>query len=210
MRNRDNWETPDDLFNLLDGVFDFKVDAAATKANRKCRAYFGPDHPDPARRDGLLVPRAPRRRWLNPPYSKVAPWLKKAHEEADAMLRGFGLVVALVPLDPSTRWWADWAMKANRIIHLFGKRIQFKPQRGVKASSNTGPSSLLVYDGPQRVGEPKTYYLDYAQSLETRIVPDFLKGLVLPGACSVRKRVLSCAFKRTETKRGNHHGQQPE
>ena len=37
---KDEWETPDWLFALLDREFDFRVDVAARKHNTKTELYF--------------------------------------------------------------------------------------------------------------------------------------------------------------------------
>lgn len=34
------WETPDDLYNILDSIFKFNLDPAATHDNHKCDKYF--------------------------------------------------------------------------------------------------------------------------------------------------------------------------
>jgi hypothetical protein len=39
--------------------------------------------------------------WMNPPYSQIGEWMRKAHESA---LAG-SLVVCLVPARTDTRWW---------------------------------------------------------------------------------------------------------
>ena len=38
--NRQDWETPDDLFKILDDEFHFTMDAAASDQNAKCKQYF--------------------------------------------------------------------------------------------------------------------------------------------------------------------------
>ncbi len=39
----DRWETPQWLFDLLDGEFDFGPDVAALPGNAKCQRFFSPD-----------------------------------------------------------------------------------------------------------------------------------------------------------------------
>lgn len=38
--NRDDWETPQELFDELDAEFRFTLDAAASENNHKCPVYF--------------------------------------------------------------------------------------------------------------------------------------------------------------------------
>lgn len=44
----DMWETPQELFEKLDGEFHFTLDACATHENAKCKRYF-------TERDNALV-----------------------------------------------------------------------------------------------------------------------------------------------------------
>lgn len=145
----------------LNAEFSFEVDVAADRHNRKCPAYFGRDHVEAGRRDALTQSWASHACWLNPPYSNVAPWLQKACEEAQ---QG-ATVVVLVHFDPSTRWWAKWALKADEIRVLTGARVRFTPPDGVKASSNTRPSALLVFRKSEPGTEPKTVYWDWKKDL---------------------------------------------
>lgn len=36
------WETPQDLFNMLDDEFHFDIDVCATSENAKCSKFFSP------------------------------------------------------------------------------------------------------------------------------------------------------------------------
>lgn len=38
--NKNDWETPQSLFDTLDGIFHFELDAAANDQNHKCAQYF--------------------------------------------------------------------------------------------------------------------------------------------------------------------------
>jgi len=151
---RDEWGTPKELFKTLDREFGFVLDVAANRHNRKCARYFGPDHPVAANRDGLAAPWAPHTCWLNPPFSDLAPWLSKAWRES----KKGATVVALVPGDTSTRWWAEHAMRAQEIRFLIGSRVEFIPPPDIKASSNTGPTTLLVYRPMLKRTRPITVY----------------------------------------------------
>lgn len=84
------WETPQDLFDLLDSEFHFDIDVGATAENTKCATFFSPLD------DGLSQD------WhgvcyMNPPYGKkIGAWMKKASETN-------GLVVCLVPARTDTK-----------------------------------------------------------------------------------------------------------
>lgn len=137
---RQDWETPQALFDEVNKEFDFNLDAAATESTAKCIAYITPEQ-DALSSDWCL--RAGRRGavWLNPPYGRgVGAWIQKAYEEAQNGLT----VVCLIFARTDTKWWHDWAMKAHEIRLLRG-RVRFQ---GAKASA-PAPSCLLVFRGRQ-------------------------------------------------------------
>jgi len=68
---RDDWETPQALFDALDAIYDFDVDLAATRATAKCPMYLGPDKEERRFQDSFAVDwRQWRTGWLNPPYGR--------------------------------------------------------------------------------------------------------------------------------------------
>jgi phage N-6-adenine-methyltransferase len=90
----------------------FDLDPCATPRTAKAPHFFT------VREDGL------RRNWhgrvfLNPPYSKPAPWLEKAIEETS---RGrASLVVALLPCDTSTGWFHELVKDRAEIRWIRGR-----------------------------------------------------------------------------------------
>ena len=67
---KDDWGTPDSIFNPLNDEFAFDVDAAATQHNRKLEAWFGPGSLSTP--DALTISWADHAGsvWCNPPYSR--------------------------------------------------------------------------------------------------------------------------------------------
>ena len=63
---RDDWTTPQKLFDFLNENFKFNVDAAASARNAKCEHFYG-------KRENFLSPASgpnnSARIWCNPPYS---------------------------------------------------------------------------------------------------------------------------------------------
>jgi len=145
----DEWETPQWLFDLLDKEFHFDYDLACTPQNCKCKCgIFAPEQ------DALIFPW----KWLavrsiigflNPPYSKIAAFMKKAYEES---LKG-AVVVCLIPCRTDTRYWHDYVMKAQEIRFVKG-RLKFnnrtlpsyKEDGSHKVSSATFPSCVVIFD----------------------------------------------------------------
>lgn len=138
---RDDWETPPDLFSLLDAEFGFTLDVCATRANTKCPRYFSPT-------DNGLGQRWQGVCWMNPPYSQIRQWLAKACDEAR---RGV-LVVCLVPARTGTRWWWDYARRGE--VRFLPGRLRFV---GSKHSAPF-PSAVVIF-GPDV--KAKTVYWDW-------------------------------------------------
>lgn len=121
------WETPQDLFNMLDDEFHFDIDVCATPENAKCSTFFSPLD-DGLSQDWKGVC------WMNPPYGKkIGAWMKKAMEAKTT-------VVCLVPSRTDTKWWHDYAMKADEIRFIKG-RLKF----GNSKNSAPFPSAIIVF-----------------------------------------------------------------
>ena len=130
--SRDDWETPQDLFDKLDKEFHFTLDAAASCDNAKCERFFSLGH------DGLfqlwegVV-------WVNPPYGReVGKWVAKAHSE---WLSGC-TVVMLLAARTDTKWFHKYIYGHAEIRFLKG-RIKFV---GGKHSAPF-PSMVVVFKG---------------------------------------------------------------
>jgi len=109
----DHWATPWPLVRELEEEFGpFELDPAANSENAKAPLYFT------EAQDGLCQPWAPARCFLNPPYSDVAPWIRKAVDEA----RAGALVVALVAVRTDRDWWHDVLMPSAEIRFRRGRQ----------------------------------------------------------------------------------------
>ena len=143
---KDSWETPNWLFDLLDREFNFLLDAAASITNHKVPTYY-------TVADSALDKRWEKRTYLNPPYSagNIDKFMAKALEESQ---KG-AVVVCLVPCATDTRWWHSYAMKAQEIRFIKG-RVRFvgydEDGNQVK-NSPTFSSCVVIFD--------KSYYHRY-------------------------------------------------
>jgi phage N-6-adenine-methyltransferase len=141
----DDWGTPQDLFDLLDGVFHFTVDAAATPTNTKVPGnYFSLPDRDAKKQSvgpGDVV-------WCNPPFSEIAEWVAMfARWAADG-----ALVIAVIPawrLD--SYWWRTYIaplIKKGRVG--YPKRLTFTDANGKPAKSSAPFSCVIgVFDPPE-------------------------------------------------------------
>ena len=129
---KDDWETPDDLFNHFNKLFHLNCDVCATHENTKVKErYFTKNN------DGLKQTWS-ERNWCNPPYSKGKQWLfiKKAYEES---LIG-KLTVVLIPARPDTKTWHDYVMKSDYVQFIKG-RLKFKGGN----NSAPFPSCVVIF-----------------------------------------------------------------
>lgn len=127
----DSWCTPKWLAEAL-GPFDLDPcsnTASHIAATVRC-ATDGSCHAA----DGLAIRwAAPGSVFVNPPYSNVGPWAARlaAHD---------GPWVALLKLDPTTRWWST-LMSVSPQVAPFRKRIKFEGGQTMTANF----PSVLVY-----------------------------------------------------------------
>ncbi len=79
--------------------------------------------------------------WLNPPYSNIAPWVKKACEESK---KGC-IIVGCLPDDRSVSWYQDWVEDKAAIIYVPDKRISFEGGNGVPQKGNPKGSVFPIW-----------------------------------------------------------------
>jgi len=141
------WRTPAWLFDELDSVCDFELDASAHPDNALCTEYLT-EEDDALARDSWPGERI----WLNPPYGRqVGLFVSKAWEQSEL----YGKRVAvLIFARTDTAWWQDFAMRA-RAIFLIRGRLRFHKADGERHAA-PAPSALLIF-GPS-TGEPTQFY----------------------------------------------------
>ena len=142
---RDLWRTPIWLFKAIEVYLGmkFQVDVACNKDNALLPDFIGVE------RDAL------KSSWgspgttafLNPPYSKIKPWIDAAtREQANGVT-----TVMLVPQSLDTQWYLDVKRSANQTVLIVGGRVAFmEPDTNlglVEVRENTGGSMLLVFHG---------------------------------------------------------------
>ena len=133
------WETPDDLFLHLDAVFHFTRDACASHINTKCESFWTKENTCLDKEwDGV--------NWVNPAYSNVKAFVKKAYEQ-----RHNCVSVLLVPSRTNTKWWHDWCMKGE-IWFICGR-----PKFGGSLHGLPLPLALVVFG--KNVGVMRSFHL---------------------------------------------------
>lgn len=138
---RDLWRTPPTLFAALDAEFCFQLDAAAAPHNALCRKFIT------AEQNTLETPWAdylnvPGYVWLNPPYSDIMPFVKKAAAESNNQIG----TVMLVPADTSVGWFREAINTASEVRFITAGRLAFiNPVTGKPVSGNNKGSLLLIW-----------------------------------------------------------------
>lgn len=114
---KEDWVTPDNLYENLHAEFDFKMDLAASKDNAKHFNFTD----DLFNFDFSTIPRGCAL-WLNPPYGpKAKDFLLKALQ-----LKQDGYtVVCLLPARTDTKWFHDIVLP-NAELRFIKGRIKFK------------------------------------------------------------------------------------
>jgi len=116
---KDEWETPNWIFTRLGSIFQFTIDAAATRENRKRRRYWSIED------NGLEQNWKSEVVFCNPPFTKgkYKHWIKKAADEHKE--NGVESVLVL-PYKPETRaFWDVWDYA--RYLVLPRRRTKFYP-----------------------------------------------------------------------------------
>lgn len=138
---RDCWRTPDDFWNVLDKEFDFVADMAASRDNAKCPNWC---------RDALNIDWSTSGwNWCNPPFSQTRTFVKKAFSEYEK--HGARSVVLVSNRITDQRWFTEHIV-SNCAIGFVSPRVHFVPPNGIKKSSPTFGTMLLVFgDSPGTV-----------------------------------------------------------
>lgn len=180
--DKDEWRTDPVLFHLLNKLYHFNLDVAASKENTLCKRYFTQEYSaldhgwwrslDRPPGIGTLDPffRYPISAWCNPPFSLKAEFLQKGWEE---YLRHDVKSCFLVPGDAmETGWWRNavydtmhpigpnlYQAKAQaRILH---PRVNFYSPDMKQKLGNNRPSALIFYGWDQPHG---VFYWDWKKT----------------------------------------------
>lgn len=129
MAGNQDWETPWNLFNLLDEKFNFTIDGAADALNSKCDAYISEKH------NAHKVELQSEVIFCNPPYNNMDPWV-------DTFLRWStdNIVVILCQDRTDTNWFKRLWKEANQVWFLH-KRVNFI---GTVTGNNRGATIFVL------------------------------------------------------------------
>lgn len=165
LSSRDFWGTHPADFRLLDRVFHFGLDAAATEDDALVSAFISPDE------DAFSVEWGPRclpgrpAVFLNPPYSArgraprsrgILAWLERAIQQCHR----WGILIAmLVPHSPSTRY-GTLAHRSAPTLGLWGKRRAYLDPDTRQPRAGNQHASCTIILRPGETGPAVRVYLD--------------------------------------------------
>jgi len=173
--DRDEYETPPELFNKLDKIFKFDLDVASNYMNSLCSESFIKDSSDgDALDDDLWDCGRHLSIFCNPPFSNKEEFLKRG-----VASRNYNTVIVfLLPNNArSTDYWCTYVLQADLIINLT-PRVQYlikgeRPQRFDKKTqkwidSGVAFDSCVVVYYPRikeiNYGLPKEVYWQWKES----------------------------------------------
>lgn len=147
---RDFWETPPEFMAWAVPKWNLIVDAACNEANQKLPVGLT---------DSLGL------RWadycmpgngvfLNPPFSFVDPWAKKAVETGHDRT-----MVVLVNAASGAYWWHEMAEACTELWQSRGRMGFIHPRTGLRVNSNNLPQTVFVFE-PGRLGERRLERFD--------------------------------------------------
>jgi phage N-6-adenine-methyltransferase len=144
--NKDEYGTPQNLYDELDKEFHFLLDAAASPGNAKNPNYYTKED------DALSLP------WdvttfCNPPYGReIGKFVGRAWRQS--VVHGVEIVM-LLPARTDTKWWHDYVRYAAEIRFIRG-RLSFEGSNGPAPF----PSCIVVFDWSMASEPQGVYYID--------------------------------------------------
>ena len=125
---RDEWQTPKELFNELDKDYKFAFDCCANDKNSKCISYSD----DFEKWDDIL-----RVCWMNPPFTKANEMFKhffKVVKEGVAIYRCDNF---------ETKIWQETIFPKASWVFIPNKRIAYE---GMNGNGSRFPSALIGFN----------------------------------------------------------------
>lgn len=136
-KGNDYFETPDYIYQQLNKVFNFSLDVACNKENKKCICGFCEEEINSLEADWI------GRCFCNPPFSKKAEFIKKAVDEVEK--NNCYICVMILPLNSmDTKAWHKYIEGKYHYEVLKGRIAFVDPTTKLpKKGNNSG--TVIVY-----------------------------------------------------------------
>ena len=129
MNKRDEWQTPQKLWDELNKQYNFSLDCCANEHNAKCKSYL--------QKFELAHPDIYHVCWMNPPFSKASKMFEHFFK---VVLKG----VCIFRCDNmETKLWQNIILKNATWILIPNKRINYE---GMNGNGAVFPSALIGYN----------------------------------------------------------------
>ncbi len=139
---RQDWATPQEVFNKLNEEFKFTLDPCCSELTKKCEKYYTVET------DGLSKNWEGERVFVNPPFGKEqASWIKKCFEESE---KPNTTVVLLIPARTDTIAFHKYLYGKAEIRFIKGRLKFVNPDETMpkeKWSSAPFPSMICILGG---------------------------------------------------------------
>ena len=140
VEHNDTFNTPSYIYEQLDHIFNFQLDAACDTTNIKCPMGVCADQGF----DGLEYEWGEKRVFCNPPFSQKKKWIEKAVYEVEH--GGCPVVVMILPLNcMSTSFFYDLVIKRGYKYHIPKGRIQFLSNETKKPKKGNNSGTVIIY-----------------------------------------------------------------
>lgn len=142
---KDDWGTPQELYDALNKEFGFTLDACADENNYKCENYYT------AEIDGLKMDWGGQTVFCNPPYSKKTKnnpgqeaWIEKSYKEST---KHGTTVVMLIPARTDTKAFHKYILGKAQEIRFVKGRLKFEIGRKANKEAAPFPSMIVIFRG---------------------------------------------------------------
>lgn len=135
---KEDWETPQYLFDIFNKLYHFDIDICASADNAKCDRYFTKSD------DALSKEWDFNSIWCNPPYGrKIIDWIRKAYF---SHIQYNNTIVMLLPSRTDTVWFHNYIYEKADIIHFIKGRLKFSNSKNFAPF----PSMIVIFRGKKR------------------------------------------------------------
>jgi phage N-6-adenine-methyltransferase len=144
---KQDWTTPQWLFDVLNEEFGYTVDLFAGWYNAKLPNFFGPG--SLLANDAFSVSWKGYRGWANPPYNMIERCLRHAISEASEGV----FSTWLLPANTDTKWFYEFARHGQ--IDFFKGRISFEDHTPAEVEATRLFDIVEAYSSPNAPGFKK-------------------------------------------------------
>lgn len=136
---RDDWRTPQKLWNCLNNEYVFQTDLAADFENTKCINHYYTVE------SNTLVAEWPKDQvcWLNPPFSQAEAFFKKCAREAG---NGIKIVAIYKSANLETKTWQRWILPNADWVYFLDKRVNYDDHEGNPTNGVPFGSAIIGFN----------------------------------------------------------------